>query len=356
MTRETPIAAERAGGPARSKRPARRRRAPVLSGLGVLLLLALPCSLAIGAVPAAPRQVMLALFDPAAADPTLATIVRDLRLPRILLAALIGGGLASAGAAFQGLFRNPLADPFAVGASGGAALGATLAITLGLGRGGLGFGPVAFAALLGALAAVALVYVIAEAGGAPAGSATLLLAGAALSTLLSAAVSLLLILREEPLHAVFAWLLGGLAGRGWPHLWSSLAPIALGCAWLLLQARPLDALACGDEVAQSLGLPLRRARAGVVAAASLATAAAVANAGIIGFVGLIAPHIARRLVGPAHLRLIPASALVGALLMVIADTFARSAAAPLEIPVGVVTALLGGPFFLYLLKRQAGGS
>jgi iron complex transport system permease protein len=332
-----------------------------LLGLSGLLLAALVVSLGLGAVPVAPGQVLEALASHTPwggpANPVDVTIVWDLRLARALLAALIGAGLATAGAALQGLFRNPLADPFVVGASGGAALGATLAITVGLGLTGAGFGPVPLAAFAGALLAVAMVYAVAETGGhAPA--MALLLAGVALSTLLSAAVSLLMLLNDRALHEVFAWLMGSLGGRSWPHLWASGPYLLGGMGALWLLARPLDALACGEETAQSLGLSLPRARGAIVAAASLTTAAAVAAGGIIGFVGLIAPHIARLLFGADHVRLIPASALLGALLLLLADDLARTALAPIELPVGIVTALLGGPFFLYLLKarhRELGG-
>jgi iron complex transport system permease protein len=329
--------------------------------LAALLAIALVLSLGLGAVPLAPGQVLtaLALHTPwgGPADAATVTIIWDLRLARALLAALIGAGLAAAGAAFQGLFRNPLADPFVVGASGGAALGATLAITAGLSLAGAGFGPVPLAAFLGAMLAVAIVYGVAEVGG-QAPAVALLLAGAALSTLLSAAVSLLMLLNDRTLHEVFAWLMGGLSGRSWPHLWASGLYLLTGMVSLWLLSRPLDALACGEETAQSLGLPLTRARGAVVAAASLTTAAAVAAGGIIGFVGLIAPHAARLLFGADHRRLIPASALLGALLLLLADDLARTVLAPVELPVGIITALLGGPFFLYLLKtrqRDLGG-
>jgi iron complex transport system permease protein len=318
-----------------------------------LLLATLVISLGVGAVPLAPGQVLDVLLnrDSSAISATEIAIVWDLRLARVLLAALIGAGLASAGAAFQGLFRNPLADPFVVGASGGAALGATLAIILNIGWSGLGFSAVPFAAFIGAILAVAVVYVVAEASG-TAPISSLLLAGAALSTLLSAIVSLLLIMNDQPLYEVFAWLLGGLSGRSWPQLWASAPYLLVGIVWLWLLARPLDALACGEETAQSLGLSLTRTRALVVIAAGVVTAAAVATGGIIGFVGLIAPHIARLLFGANHARLIPASALIGALLLLLADNIARTMLAPLELPVGIMTALLGGPFFLYLLKKR----
>jgi iron complex transport system permease protein len=318
-----------------------------------LLALVIVFSLGLGAVFLSPRRVLDALFHPTApgVKPTDVAIVRDLRLARVLLAALIGAGLAAAGAAFQGLFRNPLADPYVVGASGGAALGATLAIITGMTWHFAGFGPVFLAAFLGSLLAVLVVYFIAEVGG-KASAIELLLAGAALSTLLSAITSLLMLVRDSTLHEVFTWTMGGLSGRSWPHLWNSGPYVLIGLGTLWLLARPLDALASGEETAESLGLPLGRARGALVAAASLTTAAAVAAGGVIGFVGLIAPHATRFLFGAAHHRLIPASALMGALLLVLADDLARTVLAPVELPVGIVTSLLGGTFFLYLLKTR----
>lgn len=319
----------------------------------VLLALVIVLSLGVGAVFLPPGQVLNALLHPSdpGVKPTDVAIVRDLRLARVLLATLIGAGLAAAGAAFQGLFRNPLADPYVVGASGGAALGASIAIVGGMTWRVAGFGPVPLAAFAGSLLAVFLVYFIAEMGGGSS-AVTLLLAGASLSTLLSAITSLLMLVRDTTLHQVFAWTMGGLSGRSWPHLWNGgpYMLIGLGALWLL--ARPLDALAFGEETAESLGLPLSRARGALVAAASLTTAAAVATGGVIGFVGLIAPHAARLIFGATHHRLIPASALMGALLLLLADDLARTVLAPIELPVGIVTSLLGGTFFLYLLKTR----
>lgn len=318
---------------------------PVLLGL---LVLASIVSVAIGAVILPLPRVLRALLQPRAVgvEATDATIVWDIRLGRVLLAALIGAGLAVSGTALQGLFRNPLADPFVIGASSGAALGATLAIVT-------GFGPVSLVAFVGALLAVTAAYSIAEIGGVVPATA-LLLAGAALNTFLSAIVSLVMLFNEQSTYAVLNWLLGGLSGRSWSQLWASLPYMAIGLSVLWLLARPLDALAFGDETARSLGLPLGPARGIIVAAASLTTAAAVAAGGTIGFVGLIAPHTARLLVGAEHARLIPASALMGALLLLVADDVARTVLAPLELPAGVLTAALGGPFFLYLLKTRQG--
>jgi iron complex transport system permease protein len=314
--------------------------------LGLALILGLIVSLGVGAVPLTPGQVVAALSG----NPLKAShraIVWDFRLARVLLASLCGAALASAGAGFQGLFRNPLADPFIVGASGGAALGATLAIVMG-NQGPVI--PIGLAGFVGALGAVLLVYSLSEVSGY--GSiASLLLVGAALSTMFSALVSLLMLVRSGALHEVFAWMLGGFSGRSWPQLGQALwvAPIGMMALWLM--ARPLDALAAGEESAEALGLHLRRSRLVIIAGASLATAAAVAAGGIIGFVGLIAPHLARPLVGASHARLIPASALVGSLLLLLADGLARTLAPPLELPVGIFTALLGGPFFLVLLWK-----
>lgn len=324
----------------------RRRRVVLLPTLLGLLALAIIVSVAVGAVVLPLPRILSALIQPKApgVEATDVTIVWEIRFGRVLLAALIGAGLAVSGTTLQGLFRNPLADPFIIGASSGAALGASLAIVTGV-------GPVSLAAFVGSLLAVAAAYSIAEIGGVVPATA-LLLAGAALNTFLSAIVSLVMLFNEQSTYAVLNWLLGGLSGRSWPQLWTSLPYMCVGLGLLWVLARPLDALAFGDETAQSLGLSLGWARVAIVAAASLTTAAAVAAGGTIGFVGLIAPHAARLLVGAEHAYLIPASALTGALLLLLADDVARTALAPLELPAGVLTAALGGPFFLYLLKTR----
>jgi iron complex transport system permease protein len=318
-----------------------------LALLGAALLLALVLSLGLGAVALPPQCVLRALIDRSGLRPADVAIVWDLRLARALLALLVGAGLAGAGAAFQGLFRNPLADPFVIGAASGASLGATLAI---IASGSGAALSVPLAAFFGALLAVLLVYIVAAASGGD-GATALLLAGAALSTMLSALVALLMLLNDRQFQEIFGWLLGGFGGRSWDHLALSCPLLLVGLVTLWLLSRPLDALACGEEGARSLGLPLAQARALIVVAASLVTAAAVGAGGVIGFVGLIAPHIARALVGTGYARLTPVAALVGALLLLLADSAARSAAAPLELPVGIITAMLGGPCFLWLLGR-----
>ncbi len=311
-----------------------------------MLLAGSVLSLGVGAVSISPSETLAALSgNPVKASHQ--TILWDFRVARILLVILCGSALAAAGAAFQGLFRNPLADPYIVGASGGAALGATLAVVFGKAI------PIGAAGFLGALAAVMIVYVIAEASNF--GSVvSLLLAGAAMSTMLSAIVSLLLIMSDGVMQEIFAWLMGGFSGRSWSHLTQSSVAAFLGIAIIWPMSRTLDALSAGESSAEALGLDLRRARLLIVIGASLATAAAVSASGIIGFVGLIAPHVARKLVGASHAVVIPASMLLGSILLLIADDAARTIAAPLELPVGVFTALIGGPFFLFLLRNPKG--
>lgn len=328
-----------------------RRRLSLLALL-VVLLAALVASVTLGAVSMDLQRLWEALKQNPSAGGD-AAILWNLRLPRALLAALVGGSLAVAGAAFQGLFRNPLADPYVIGASSGAALGAALSVSLGLGAAVLGLDALSLCAFLGSLCAVAFVYLVAETGG-NASAGSLLLAGSALSAMLTAVVSFLLIWQEQPWFHVFSWLLGGFSGRSWNHLQTAGPYLALGSIALWLMSRPLDALAGGDELAASLGLDLRKARFVIVVAASLIVAASVAASGIVGFIGLIAPHCARWLCGAGHARLIPASALVGAILLVGADLLARLIMPPVEIPVGIITAALGGPFFLYLLKTRGG--
>lgn len=346
---ESPAASTPTTPPPRHRSVAGRHM--LLPVLLCLLLLGIAASLAVGAVPLSPGRLWAALTHSPAAERGDLTIVWDLRLPRALLASLVGASLAVAGAAFQGLFRNPLADPYVIGASSGAAFGATIAMSFGLGVGALGMGALPLAAFIGALLTVALVYVVAETGGGTT-VASLLLAGSAISAMLSAIVSFLLIWQEQPWFQVFSWLLGGFSGRSWPHLLSATPFLVAGAGILWLLSRPLDALTGGDELASSLGLPIRTTRLLIVAAAALIVAAGVSVGGVIGFIGLIAPHSARWLAGAGHARLIPASALMGALMLLVADTTARTMLAPVEVPVGILTAALGGPFFLYLLRTR----
>lgn len=315
--------------------------------LAAVLAAAAVASVTVGAVSIPLADVWAAIIS--GDDSTNAVIVRDIRLPRAILAVLVGSSLAASGAAYQGLFRNPLADPFVIGSAAGAAVGATVVIIFRAMS--FGHSAVPMGAFLGAVLATGCVYLFAVVG--RRGSLVqLLLAGAALSSFLSATVWLMLSLNDHNTLQVLAWLMGSIAGKGWAGVWGVLPYCFVGIALLWLAARPLDALACGEETASTLGLPVRLATGWVVAAASFATAGAVAAGGIIGFVGLIAPHIARRLVGHRHVALIPAAALCGGLLLLVADVIARTIVAPTELPVGVLTALVGGPCFLVILWKS----
>ena len=330
------------------------------------LIVVIIVSLGMGSVNIPPKKVILALLwkvpslrSSYQVERTVLTIIWDLRLARSLLAAIVGASLAGSGAVFQGLFRNPLAEPFIIGASSGAALGATIAIITGLNTFMWGMRAVPGAAFLGAISAVGLVFVIARSGSGDPPAVSLLLAGTALSSLFSAIVSFLMAMQDKDLHKIFFWILGGFSGSSWNSLASVLPYSIVSLVVLFFLSRPLDIMAFGEDSAKGMGLSVGHAQLVIVVFASIATAAAVATSGIIGFVGLIAPHTARLLVGPLHRRLIPASCLIGAILLVLADDLARVILAPMEIPVGVLTAMLGAPFFLYLLKtrqRSLGGT
>jgi iron complex transport system permease protein len=294
-------------------------------------------------------RAFLFLFNPEGEN-TAALILFEIRLPRLILAMAVGASLSVSGAAFQGIFRNSLADPYVIGASSGAALGAALAITAGFSLPGP-LSPASLCAFAGALGTVCLAFGIARSVGNPPPAAALLLAGSALGAFFSALLSLVLVLKDRDLYRVYYWLLGSLNGTSWAELPAVLPVMFLGCALVFLNRRPLDLFLQGEEVAESLGIDVPKTRGLIALGASLAAAAAVSAAGIIGFVGLIAPHAVRMITGPVHKRLLPASALMGALLLVLADTGARSLGA-VEFPIGIITSLGGAPFFIYLLARH----
>lgn len=332
-----------------------RQRRTVWLVLSLLLIAAAVLAVGIGPVPVPPGEVLRALTDALAGRPeaTPADAIVRIRLPRVVLAAVVGAGLATSGAALQGLFKNAMADPYLLGISAGGALGATLAIALGLGMTAVGLAPVPLFAFLGALAAAWVVYLLGRTGG-RVHTETLLLAGVAMSALLSAAMSFLIALsnRHEVVNAVYFWMLGGFYRADWPRVAVAMPYALLGSGLSWLYARDLNALLLGEESALHLGVDVERMKIIVLTGAALASAAAVSVSGIIGFVGLIAPHVVRLVQGPDHRALIPSAALVGALFLVVCDTLARTAFAPTEMPIGVLTAFTGVPFFLYLLRRS----
>lgn len=319
-----------------------RRFLLLLAALAVVAII----GLMIGAVALSPGEVWRALIDPAAPN---AAIVRDLRLPRVLLGFVLGGTLAVSGASLQALLRNPLADPYLLGLSGGAGLGAVIAIALG--------GPIAWAAplaaFIGALLAVALVYYLGRSGSGRLDPRILLLAGVVTSGFATAIMSALMVLSSAvALRNAFLWLLGGLDRSSWMALGLTLLWMPIPLIALFTSARSLDLLALGEETAGYLGAEVERVKRRVVVSTALLTAAAVAAAGMIGFVGLVIPHAVRRLFGPLHGRLLPLSFLAGGGLLVGADAIARVVVRPVELPVGVVTALIGVPAFAVLLRRE----
>ncbi len=279
------------------------------------------------------------------------TIVWDIRLPRVLLAALVGAMLAMSGGAYQAVFRNPLADPYLLGVASGAGLAATVCIVLGV---SLEYGDVSLlglAAFGGGLAAVVATYAIARVGG-HTPTTTLVLAGVAVSSIAVSAVSYLMLVNQRSAMSILVWLLGGFNASGWRQLWFLLPYAIAATPVLLLHGRLLNVLQLDESDARQLGVPVERTRALVLLAASLAAAAAVSVAGIIGFVGLVVPHVVRLLWGPDYRRLLPLAAILGAGFLVLADVGARTVMRPSELPVGVITAFVGAPFFLFLLRRQ----
>ena len=339
-----------AAAPSPSER-AETARPAIVPLLLVLLALAIVASAQVGSVSITARDVVGSLGLGQAVDDTTKTIVLQLRLPRIILAVIVGAGLASAGTVFQGLFRNPMADPYIIGVSAGAALGATVAIVSGLTFAVAGVSAVTLLAFAGALGVTLLVYRLAWAHGDVAVE-HLLLAGVAVGAFLGAIISALQLFGGESLQQVIFWLMGGFSGRTWEHALLAAPYVVAGYLVARLLARDLNLLVMGDETARSLGVPVARSRGLLIVAGSLMAAAAVAVSGLIGFVGLVVPHLMRLLTGPDHRRLIPAAALAGGFTLLLADTLARSIAVPAEIPVGIVTAALGAPFFLYLLRRH----
>ncbi len=273
-------------------------------------------------------------------------IVWEIRVPRVALGALVGAMLALAGTSYQGVFRNPLADPYLLGVAAGAGLGATLAIAYGAGRGAL----VPIAAFGGAVAAVVGAWAIGRSVGGMRTTATLILAGVTVAAFLTAVQTFVQQRESDSIDEIYAWLLGGLGTGGW-HEVAIVAPYcAVAGVILIAHRRALDVLAVGDEEARSLGLDVSRTRLLIVAAATLGTAAVVSVSGLIGFVGIVVPHLIRLLVSSSYRVIVPLSIAVGAAFLVLADVVARTALAPAELPIGVVTAFVGAPFFALVLR------
>jgi iron complex transport system permease protein len=330
----------------------------VLAGSVVVLLAVMLGSVLLGAIDLGTTRVLAEIWAQLTGGRSPLTvqesaILWQLRVPRVVLGGLVGAALASSGAAYQGVFRNPLADPYLLGAAAGAGMAATIVVvcfpSLANESGGV-IGPVPLAAFAGAIGGVALTWLLGRSAGR--GTATLVLAGVAVTAFLTAVQTFVQQLNTDTLQRIYAWMLGGLATTGWHNVLLALPYIGVGAVVLCGSARLLDVLTLGDEEATSLGVRPAWLRLAVLGAASLATAGAVAVSGLIGFVGIVVPHVVRLLFGGSYRVVVPLSLIGGAIFVIAADVVARTALAPAELPIGVVTAFTGAPFFVVVLRMN----
>lgn len=324
-------------------------RSPYFSSF-IFLLIALVLSLAIGSIFIPPQELWRAITG-VAANETFRTILWDIRLPRTVLIALVGAALAGSGAAYQGLFRNPLADPYLIGVASGAGLGAVAAMSINWPYTVLGLLAVPMAAFVASLLTVYIVYKFAHVGGVVP-TTSLILSGVAVSSFATSLTSFLMLRSTGEVRRAIGWLLGGVSLIGWDATLVLIPYLAIGLTILVLSGYALNLLQFGDDQAMQMGLNVRRSKFIIIIAASLVTAAAVSFAGIIGFVGLVVPHIVRIWWGVDYRKLIPLSIIGGASVLLLADVLSRIVMAPQELPVGIVTALAGAPFFLWVLRRS----
>jgi iron complex transport system permease protein len=336
----------------------RRTRVVSLLGLSAALIVAIALATSTGSVSIPLSTTFGILADKLSLiniSPTwqsaVATIVLEIRLPRVILAGLVGAALATAGATYQGLFRNPLADPYLIGVAQGASLGAVIGFLLPVSWNIAGFGLIPLLAFIGAILATATVYLLARTGK-TLPVTTLILAGVALSALLGSIVSYLIISSGDKMHSIIFWLMGSFSLSQWSEVRTALPYVAAGTAVIIIFARLLNVMQLDEEQAQQLGVNVERFKLILLAAATLITAASVSFVGTIGFVGIIIPHAVRLIWGADHRFLLPLAVLTGAIFMILTDLVARTVLAPTEIPIGVITAICGAPFFLYLLRRR----
>jgi iron complex transport system permease protein len=321
----------------------------LMAGLGAVAL----GSLASGAVPISPRAILAAMLGQHPLTETQRLILFHIRLPRVLASGLVGSGLALAGLLFQGLFRNPIADPYVIGSSGGAVFGACIGIFFFSQWSIFGFSATALLAFAGSAATMALVYALARSAG-KTNVVTLLLAGFAISTMFTNTSYFFELFDKSGAsnRILLSWLHGVIGIPAWTELGVSALLLITATVASLPLMRTLNTLALGDEYAQQLGIRVESARVWIILIGSLLTAVAVSLGGMISFAGLIVPHVSRLLLGPDHVRLLPVTALAGAIFLMLADTLARTVFAPSEVPVGILMAFIGGPFFLYLLRKM----
>ena len=309
-------------------------------------------ALFIGSSQINPADITAYVLNSKTVSTSTAIIIGEIRLPRIILAFIVGAGLAVAGAVFQAIIRNPMVDPYIIGISAGAGTGVMLALFLGIEITLFNLNSLPAFAFLGAVLTVFMVYQLARVGN-KLPVLTFLLAGVAVSFILNSLMSFLMVLRTENLQQLVYWLMGSLAGTAWTDIQMILPYFLTALAVILFYLKDLNILLLGEESAAHLGLNVERTKIVLLGAASLMTAAVVSVSGSIGFIGLVVPHIARMVIGPDHRRLIPLAALFGASFLLLADTAARTLLAPMELPVGIITALAGGPYFIYLLRNKS---
>ncbi len=335
-----------------SQRGVRRKLSPLFVAVsGALLILSVSLGLSLGSVSIPLKDIIASLLAGPGVEEsgTEHIILWTLRFPRVLLALVEGASLGVAGAAMQGLFRNPMADPYVLGVSSGASLGAVLGIVFGAGR-ALGLWALPVLAFAGAFASTGIVYVLSTKNGRT-DTWTLLLSGIAVSSLVSALIAFLMVFSRQRVEEIVFWTMGGLSRASWKALASAIPYAFAGVGVLWSQSKALNAFSFGEEAAFHMGVSVEAVKRRILRASSLTTASCVAFTGPIGFIGLIVPHVVRLLIGPDHRWLMPVSALAGGIALVLADLLARTIVPPLEIPVGVITSLFGAPFFLYLLVK-----
>jgi iron complex transport system permease protein len=336
----------------------RRMRIFSLIGLGIALIIIIGIATSIGSVPIPLGTTFNILADKLPfvdIQPTwqsaASTIILDVRLPRIILAGLVGAALAIAGATYQGLFRNPLADPYLIGVAQGASLGAVIGFLLPTAWNLAGMGLIPVLAFAGAILATVVVYLLSKVGK-TLPVTTLILAGVALSALLGSIVSYLTISSGDKLHGIIFWMMGSFSGSQWSEVLTALPYIVIGVTVIIIFSRLLNVMQLDEEQAQQLGVNVESFKLILLGAATLVTAASVSFVGTIGFVGIIIPHTVRLIWGADHRFLLPLAILTGAIFMILTDLISRTVLAPVEIPIGVITAICGAPFFLYLLRRR----
>ncbi len=307
-------------------------------------------SLSFGSVNLSPIKVLKILFFGEEVKQSLHIIIKQIRLPRIILSFLVGAGLSIAGVVFQGVIRNPMVDPYIVGISAGAGTGVTLAIVLNLQISFLFFSTIPLMAFFGSLLTVYIVYNLAKTKD-KVPVVTFLLAGVAVGFVLNAVMSFLMVLGTRDIHKIVYWLLGSLSTASWQDIRLMLPYFIVGNFIVIFFLKDLNLILLGETDAQHLGVNVERSKKYLIVGASLITASVVSVSGSIGFIGLIVPHIARMLVGPDHKKLFPTAAILGGIFLIISDDLARILLAPMEVPVGIITALTGGPYFIYLLRK-----